>query len=210
MLVLAAGFAMLSGCATRPLGSYSVTAYKPRNPGAVRVKVSLSKQNIYVMEGDRCLMAVATCVGTPDKPTPSGNFRIYKKIRNKRSYSYGFSVNGSSISPTTAGNATGRYVGYPMAYWCEFAPLYGIHEGFVHAVPRTHGCLRLHREAAARFFELVQLGTPVSVAYSQPEDAVHGSKVRRLNQANDPDPDPRHVVSESWFRSPPGPLLIEQ
>ena len=34
-------------------GPYHVTAYKPNNPSAVRVKVSLSQQNVYVMEGDR-------------------------------------------------------------------------------------------------------------------------------------------------------------
>jgi hypothetical protein len=43
------------------------------------VKVSLAKQNIYVMEGDRCLMAVATTVGIPEKPTPKGNFTIYSQ-----------------------------------------------------------------------------------------------------------------------------------
>ena len=29
-----------------------MTAYRPNNPSAVRVLVSLSKQNLYVMEGD--------------------------------------------------------------------------------------------------------------------------------------------------------------
>jgi len=49
-------------------GPYHVTAYRPNNPSAVRVLVSLSKQNIYVMEGDRCLMAVAR-VGDHGTPT---------------------------------------------------------------------------------------------------------------------------------------------
>ena len=26
---------------------------------------------------------------------------------------------------------------YPMAYWCEFEPAYGFHEGFVYPIPRT-------------------------------------------------------------------------
>ena len=41
-----------------------------------------------------------------------------------------------------------------MAYWCEFKPAYGFHEGFVHPYPHTHGCVRLHKEAAARLFAL--------------------------------------------------------
>src|SRR4029078_2114924 len=87
---------VLSGCATgghvSAGGPYHVTAYKPNNPSAVRVKVSLSQQNVYVMEGDRCLMAAAINVGMSSKPTPRGNFTIYSKQEHKRSGSYGFSV----------------------------------------------------------------------------------------------------------------------
>jgi len=38
------------GSQRRPV---SVTAYKPNDPSKVVVKVSLRKQNVYVMEGDR-------------------------------------------------------------------------------------------------------------------------------------------------------------
>ena len=102
-LTLAAVAALFSGCATGgSSGSYKVTAYKPHNPSAVRVKVSTSTQNIYVMEGDRLLMAVQGCVGKPGSVTPSGHFRIQNKIKSKR-----------RVSEPDAG--------YPMAYWCEQA-----------------------------------------------------------------------------------------
>ena len=122
--------ALLSSCQTTSRISgdnYHVTAYRPKDPSAVRVKVSLSKENIYVMEGDRCLMAVACSVGVPEKPTPKGSFTIYSKQEHKRSGSYGFSVQGDRVVPSTGGGA-GRYVGYPMVYWCEFAPAYGFHQ----------------------------------------------------------------------------------
>src|SRR5678810_1501999 len=80
---------LLSGCAGGLAGPYSVTAYKPHNPDAVLVKVSLARQNVYVMEGDRCLLAAATWSGTPQKHTPKGNFTVYQKIADKRSGSYG-------------------------------------------------------------------------------------------------------------------------
>ena len=99
LLLLCAGgsLLLLTGCGTAHVGAggpYHVTAYRPNNPSAVRVLVSLSKENIYVMEGDRCLMAVACSVGLPAKPTPKGNFKIYSKQEHKRSGSYGFSVQG--------------------------------------------------------------------------------------------------------------------
>ena len=75
--------------------------------------------------------------------------------------------------------------------------------------PRTHGCIRLHREAAARLFALREIGTPVHIATSQPEDASIGSQVRRLDQSRDPDPPRSAMMSASWFKDPPGPLLVD-
>jgi hypothetical protein len=191
-------------------GAYHVTAYKPHDPSKVVVKVSLSKENIYVMEGDRCLMAVACSVGIPSKPTPRGHFTIYRKEEDKRSGSYGFRVQGGRVVPAEAGaNVPGRYVGYPMGFWCEFAPAYGFHQGFVHPTPRTHGCIRLHGEAAPKFYALVRVGTPVFIAERQGEDASIGSKVQRVDDSRAPDPDPHIMVSSAAFQKPSGPLLVE-
>lgn len=185
------GLVALSGCATSPSRTeYKVVAYKPKNPDNVVVKVSTSTQHIYVKEGDRLLMAVQGCVGKAGSPTPAGSFRITNKIKNKR-----------RISQPDAG--------YPMAYWCEFKTAYGFHEGFVHPVPRTHGCIRLHKEAAARLFALVKVGTPVHIAHSQPEDGQYGHFVRKLDQSRDPDPPRSVLMSPLWFQDPKGPLLIE-
>jgi lipoprotein-anchoring transpeptidase ErfK/SrfK len=189
-------------------GSYNVTAHRPHDPSAVRVKVSLSKQNIYVMEGDRVLMAVATTVGIPAKPTPKGNFNIYSKQEHKRSGSYGFRVQGDRIIPAEAGaNIPGRYVGYPMGYWCEFAPAYGFHQGYVHLRPRSHGCVRLKGEAAAKFWALVKIGTPVNIAETQPEDATVGPTIRRVDDSKTPDPPNSVAISDAAFQKPSGPLF---
>ena len=208
-LAAAVGALVLTSCQTGRFaggGAYHVTALKPNDPSAVRVQVSLSKQNVYVMEGDRALMAVACSVGIPTKPTPRGHFTIYSKQEHKRSGSYGFSVEGDRVIPSTGGGA-GRYVGYPMGYWCEFAPAYGFHQGFVHPNPRTHGCIRLKGEAAAKFYALVRIGTPVSIADSQPEDATIGPKVQRVDDSRAPDPDPHIMISDAAFQKPSGPLL---
>jgi hypothetical protein len=168
-----------------------VKAYRPHDPSKVKVKLSTSTQNVYVIEGDRLLMAVQGNVGRKGSETPKGNFTIYNKIKNKR-----------RISQPDAG--------YPMAYWCEFKPAYGFHEGFVHPTPRTHGCIRLHREAAARLFALAKIGTPVQIATSLPEDEKFGHLVRKLDQSRDPDPPRSLLMSAGWFKDPEGPLLVEQ
>lgn len=141
--------------------SYYVKAYRPTNPNNVRVKVSLANQAIYVMEGDRPLMVAACTVGTSATPTPRGNFKINSKQKFRR-------------------KVTQPSRGYPMGYWCEFKnAAYGIHAGWVHNHPRSHGCIRLHFNAAPKFFNLVRVGTPLNIAYSQPEDATLGQNIRR-------------------------------
>jgi len=211
LCVAAVAALFLTSCGTTSSvssGNYHVSAHRPHDPSAVRVKVSLSKQNIYVMEGDRCLMAVATTVGIPTKPTPKGNFTIYSKQEHKRSGSYGFRVQGDRIIPAEAGaNISGNYVGYPMGYWCEFAPAYGFHQGYVHLHPRSHGCVRLKGEAAPKFYALVKIGTPVNIAESQPEDATLGPKIQRIDDSKTPDPPNRVSISEAAFQKPSGPLF---
>lgn len=186
----AAGALMLGACTTMNTGgSYSVVAHSPKNPANVRVKLSLSTQNLYVMEGDRLLMAAQGCVGSPHSPTPTGNFTIFNKDKFRR-------------------RASEPDAGYPMMYWCEFAPAYGFHEGFVWPSPHTHGCVRLHRQAAARLFALTRVGTPVNIASSQPEDRLYGAQVRKLDQSRDPDPPHSFLLSPAWFKEPAGPLLV--
>lgn len=138
--------------------SYSVPAYRPIDPDKVTVRVSLGSQTLYVREGSRVLLAAACTVGTADTPTPTGDFTIFRKVKKKR----------RERDP-------GR--GYPMGYWCEFKDGYAIHAGWVHRNPRTNGTIRLHHNVAPKFFELVQLGTPVLIAPELPEDGTVGRSI---------------------------------
>ncbi len=210
-LAFVASVVWLSGCATstRTAGHvtpYHITASKPHNPDAVRVKVSTSTGTLYAMEGDRCLMAAQCCVGKAGAASPMGNHTIGEKIRNKRSGAFGFTSSGA---PADIHRGDHVAVGYPMQYWCEFAPSYGFHAGYLWTEPHTHGCIRLHKEAAARLFAMVHTGTPVSIADAQPEDATFGKKVLRIDQRHDPDPPTSLLMSDSFFTDPAGPLLVE-
>ena len=115
---------LLVGCAQLAQRQvYDQPAYRPKDPSKVVVKVSLDKQMVYVMEGNRPLLVTACCVGVPTHPTPKGNFRVTRKERNKRSGEYGFAVLKDAIVPCEVSQAHGHYVGYPMPYWVEFTPV---------------------------------------------------------------------------------------
>ena len=73
----AIAFALLTGCETFSTAlsgkKYEVAAYKPRNPDAVRVKVSLQTRMVYVMEGNRPLLVTPTTIGKAGATTPTGS-----------------------------------------------------------------------------------------------------------------------------------------
>ncbi|MBP7948327.1 MAG: L,D-transpeptidase [Verrucomicrobiales bacterium] len=184
---LSAGALLLAaaGCKSGPSGhatsdKFDPVAYRPRNPAAVSVKLSTSAQRVYVMEGSRVLLATPCSVGTPGDPTPHGHFRIYRKEANRRRQS----------EPDR---------GYPMAYWMEFKPAYGLHWGFVKPYPCTHGCVRLPMKSAAKIFAMVPAGAPLHIASSHPEDATAGRSLPVLDDGPLPNPPQSYLHSPRFF-----------
>lgn len=176
----------LTGCETTKTGtgrnsfSFDPPVQQPKNPSAVKVKISTGAQRLYVVEGDRVLLASPITVGTASTPTPSGNFTIYSKQANRR-------------------RASSPGAGYPMTYWMEFKSAYGIHWGFVKPVPATHGCVRMPLKAAQKTFGLVRSGTPLNVASSQPWDSTIGKSLPILNDSSLPDPPLAYMLSPQVF-----------
>jgi lipoprotein-anchoring transpeptidase ErfK/SrfK len=161
--------------------NFDPPAYRPKNPSAVRVKISTGKQRVYVVEGSRVLLATPCSVGTASTPTPAGNYRIYSKQATRRRQS----------SPGA---------GYPMAYWMEFKSAYGMHWGFVKPYPCTHGCVRLPMKSAAKIFAMVQNGTPINISSSQPEDAKEGAALPVLDDSSLPNPSDSYLQSAKFFQ----------
>ncbi len=198
-LALAAVSLSLSNCAMNQPGGnakFSTTfdppAHRPQNPNNVRIKVSISKQRIYVVEGSRVLLATPCSVGAAHSPTPHGNFVISNKDFNHRRIS----------SPGA---------GYPMTGWSEFMPAYGFHWGFVKPYPCTHGCIRMPKLAVAKFYGLIKVGTPVNIAVSQAEDATIGATLPVLDDTTLPDPPDSVLHSQSFFDDfkPKGALFVD-
>ena len=79
----------LSACAvvspTTPNSfSFDPPVQQPKNPSAVKLKLSTGAQRLYVVEGDNVLLATPVTVGTASAPTPHGNYTIYLKVANRR------------------------------------------------------------------------------------------------------------------------------
>jgi hypothetical protein len=213
LLVVIVG--LLNGCAGMggggSGGTYHVAAYAPTNPDKVAVFVSLRAKMVYVMEGDRPLMVTPCSIGVPSDPTPTGHFSVTAKDATKRSGEYGFWTNGSDTYAGSSGQGRSgyHYVGYPMANWVEFEPGFGFHEGYVWPIARSHGCLRIHKNASVKFFKLVHIGTPVTIADGLPLDDTIGRNVDHPTDYQDPDPPASFMISPDYFSMPRDSELIQ-
>ena len=184
-VAVAASALFLGACQTVPTGgktafSYDPAVTPPKNPSAVKLKLSTGAQRLYVVEGDTVLLATPVSVGKAATPTPHGNYTIYSKQANRRRVS----------SPGA---------GYPMTYWMEFKSAYGLHWGFVKPQPSTHGCVRMPIKSAKKTFDLIRIGTPINISTSQPWDATVGKTLPRLDDSALQDPPMSYMLSPQVF-----------
>jgi hypothetical protein len=185
-VALACGLGFMASCTTAKIGrhpystTYDPPLIQPTNPSNVKVKLSTGAQRVYVMEGNKVLLASPCSVGTAAAPTPHGNFTIYTKTFQRR-----------RVSQPGAG--------YPMTYWMEFKSAYGMHWGFVKPYPCTHGCVRLPIKTAQKMFSVVRPGTPLSIQSSHPEDATVGKSLPILDDGPMPDPPWNYMISPQVF-----------
>lgn len=182
MIALAIG---LNACATVGSGpqnsfTYDPPVTQPKNPKNVQMKLSTGASRLYIVEGNDVLLATPVSVGTSNTPTPAGTFKIYSKQRHRRR----FSEPGA---------------GYPMTYWMEFKPAYGLHWGFIKPYPSTMGCVRMPLKAAKKVFDLVPTGSTINIASSQPWDATIGKSLPTLDDGPLPNPPMSYLMSPQVF-----------
>jgi lipoprotein-anchoring transpeptidase ErfK/SrfK len=187
MLGTAAAAILLSSCASTvqkgPQNSftYDPPLTQPKNPSAVRVKLSTSAQRLYLVEGNEVLLATPVSVGKASSPTPHGTYPVRNKVQHRRRVS----------SPGA---------GYPMTYWVEFyQPAYGMHWGFVKPYPSTAGCVRIPLKAARKVYETVRVGTPIDIAKTQPWDATVGKSLPVLSDDALSNPPMSYMLSPQVF-----------
>jgi len=111
------------------------------------IEVDLSEQKLRAWEGDQQFLETAVSTGLPWYPTPTGEFRIWIKLR-----------------ATKMEGGTGKYyyylpnVPYVMYFESENLPGwrgYGLHGTYWHndfGTPRSHGCVNLPTSIAKEIY----------------------------------------------------------
>jgi hypothetical protein len=181
-LTKAKASAELAALARKPAQTAQPTLYDWRGdtlPGRPSIRIVLGEQKAYIFRGGQEAGWTYLASGTSAHNTPTGTFTILEKLAQKSSNTYGVIVNSagnvvnrdarSGRDPVPRG---GRFVGAPMPYWMRLTSYgVGMHAGPIPrpGLPASHGCIRLPEAMARKLFDIVQVGTPVTIIGHAPD-----------------------------------------
>ncbi|MGZ8649148.1 MAG: L,D-transpeptidase [Solirubrobacteraceae bacterium] len=127
------------------LGGYGVVT--------TRLVVDLATQRATLLRDGRPVLRADVGVGTPDAPTPRGEFHVRNKLTDYRSPFYGPLAFGTSArSPTLTDWPAGGFVG-----------IHGTDEPARIPGRISHGCIRLRNPDIVRLARLMPVGTPLTI-----------------------------------------------
>lgn len=141
------------------------------NPSNTKVRIDLSSQRGFLLVNDEVAMDYRVSTGSSGHKTPTGDYKIIEKIREKRSNLYGKILDASgevvhSDADTRKDTvpAGGSFRGASMPYWMRLTRTgIGMHQGKVNRRYASHGCIRTHYSAIPILYSKTKIGTPVTV-----------------------------------------------
>ncbi len=117
------------------------------------IKINLTKQRMYLYEGQTFVNSFRVSTGKWSTPTPIGTFAIHNKIEVANSREYNL-----KMPKWNAITANGKYGIHGLPYRGNWV------EGQNHiGTPVSHGCIRLGKGNDQLVFEWAPIGTPVSI-----------------------------------------------
>lgn len=140
--------------------------------GTPSIVIDLSDQMAKFYKGGIEVGSAPVSTGREGYNTPSGNFSVIEKDRDHISTLYGDYVDSSGevvvrnigINKDKRPPGT-RFQGAPMPYFLRVTGAVGMHAGYLPGYAASHGCIRLPRGAAEKFYENAPSGTPVRIVH---------------------------------------------
>ena len=119
-----------------------------------RIQVSLAAHRLVVYRNGRVAFRARVAIGTPDTPTPVGDFFVNERfLLANSSGPFGVAALGISAHSTVLRN------------WVQGGPIgiHGTNEPTLIGDAASHGCIRLFNDDMTRLFKLAPAGTPVEI-----------------------------------------------
>src|SRR5205814_8817698 len=161
------------------------------------VEIDLQEQRAYLLQSGRPVLASPISSGRHGHLTRTGSFTVLEKERSHYSSMYGKIVdaNGNTVVADADADMSvprgGKFIPAPMHYFMRFAGADGMHAGYLPGYPASHGCVRMPEQYAIAFFNLVSVGTPVTVYGRTPTGRYLGQSRLTLSRGSHRFGDPR-------------------
>ena len=138
--------------------------------GKPSIVIDLGQQKATFLKNGQEVGLAPVSTGKEGFKTPAGSFKIIEKNSNHVSSLYGDYVNAAGEVVVANVDATkdkcpagAKFRGAPMPFFMRVHGGVGMHAGHLPGYPASHGCIRMPRGAAQRFFENAPTGTPVRI-----------------------------------------------
>ncbi|MEO7099256.1 MAG: L,D-transpeptidase family protein [Luteolibacter sp.] len=139
--------------------------------GAPLIKINRSQQKAFFYKGSVLVGVSQISSGKEDHGTPAGRYKISEKDKDHHSSTYGCfkdkatgAMLNDNVDIRTDKVPPGAiYYPAPMSNFMRFADGIGMHTGYLPGFAASHGCIRMPHYMSEKFFDNVQLGTPVIV-----------------------------------------------
>jgi hypothetical protein len=139
--------------------------------GSPLIKINRQQQKAFFYKGGVLVGISKISSGNEDHATPPGRYKIIQKSKDHKSSIYGV-FKDRTTGMTTNDNVDIRvdkpkpneiYYPAPMPNFMRFTGGIGMHTGYLPGYAASHGCIRMPHHMSEKFFENVEVGTPVIV-----------------------------------------------
>lgn len=139
--------------------------------GAPMIKINRTQQKAFFYKGGVLVGVSSISSGSEDHATPPGRYSIIQKSKNHKSSIYGVfkdKATGQMINDNVDIRVDkippgAVYYPAPMPNFMRFRGGIGMHTGYLPGYAASHGCIRMPHFMSEKFFENVEIGTPVIV-----------------------------------------------
>lgn len=139
--------------------------------GPALIRLNRDEQRAYFYKGNELVGMTPISTGKSTHTTPAGTFKITQKNKDHESSLYGvirdratgMIVNDDADTRKHRAGPGQVFEHAPMPYFMRFNGGIGMHVGHLPGYAASHGCVRMPKEMAVKFFENAKVGTPVIV-----------------------------------------------
>jgi hypothetical protein len=164
------------------------------NKPITSIAINVDVQRAMLYSGDELVGWTYLASGIPSFPTPTGDFKILEKVKDKVSnlYGKGYDANGKLVNSDFKQGRDllppgGRFEAAKMTYFMRLTgDGVGMHIGPIPKPGRraSHGCIRLPSKMASVLFAHTSIGTPVTITGDGPDYQTYLKQSAEKTKAN--------------------------